>query len=153
MSRFDELAERMAGYPSRELGAGATESEIVAAETALGLPIRGGYRQFLRRFGWGGVEDFELVGLGSDVPPSLGLIRTAVSERSLFEPHVPLHLLPIMNNGGGSYYCLDTAIHPEPAVVFWDHEGGEAQSPEVVFGDFVSWLHDELDERDRVHPI
>ncbi len=106
--------------------------------------MSGGYRQFLRRFGWGGVEDIELFGLGADVPSFLHLVVMTESERSEMSPALPTHLIPVMNDGGGNLYCLDSRGAAEPPVVFWDHTAGEDQQPQQVAADFVAWLSEEL---------
>ena len=86
---FDELAKRLERHPSRVLGHGVAEAEIDAAGTHLGLPLTGGYRRFLLRFGWGGVGAFELFGLGVDVPPYLNLVELTRSEREEVRPALP----------------------------------------------------------------
>lgn len=144
---FDDLAARMLSYESRSLGVGATEQEIDSAAETLGVPIRGGYRAFLRRFGYGGVSHYDFFGLGPGVPACLDLVGVTTSERTEMEPHIPPHLLPIMNNGGGDHACLDTRASPnEPPVVMWYHEDGPEQAPGVEAPDFVSWLSDLLDD-------
>jgi len=144
MASYSELARRLLGFTSRELGTGASDEEIAAAEQALKIRIEGGYRQFLKQFGWGGVEHLELYGLGG--PPHLDLVRVTQSERSEMEPVLPVHLLPVMNDGGGNLFCLDTQVANEPPIVFWDHTGGRDQVPELEAESFVSWLWAQLDE-------
>lgn len=141
---FDELAERLERFTVKRFGQGAEEAEVNEAFARLGVNVRGGYRRFLRRFGWGGVEDIELFGLGPDVPSFLHLVSITESERSEMSPALPAHLVPVMNDGGGNFYCLDARVPDEPPMVFWDHTAGEDQQPEQVAPDFVSWLSDEL---------
>jgi hypothetical protein len=138
---FETLAHLLISFPENSLGSGATEEEIQRAERDLGLRIFGAYREFLRRFGWGGVEDFELYGLGTGVPSHLNLVNITQSERSEMEPHLPRDLLPIMNDGGGNLYCLNTCTGTnEPAIVSWYHDLGYEQTPELVSEDFASWV-------------
>jgi hypothetical protein len=95
----------------------------------------------LEQFGWGGVLSDELFGLGADVPHHLDLVRMTESERTMYEPNIPHHLLPIMNNGAGDHACLDTRASPdEPPVVMWWHEDGPDQIPQPTAPDFCSWL-------------
>jgi hypothetical protein len=136
---FDELAVLLNGHPSRCVGAGASEAEIEQAERELNVLIKGDFRRFLRTFGWGGVGPLELYGLGSDVPSYLNLVQITKSEHSEMMPKLARELLPLMNDGGGNLYCLDTASE-EPVIVFWDHEGSESQQPETVASDFVAWM-------------
>lgn len=137
---FDELADALDGNPSKSFGQGAGDPEIDEASARLGMSLRGGYRRFLRRFGWGGVGSIELFGLGADVPPYLSLTEVTRSEREEMRPALPVYLIPLMNDGGGNLYCLDSRAEGEPPVVFWDHDAGEQQDPPRVASDFVSWL-------------
>jgi len=137
---FDELARRLELSSSKTLGLGASEDDILAASTRLGVNLAGGYRRFLQRFGWGGVGSFELFGLGSDVPPYLDLVAVTESERTEMEPALPAYLIPLMNDGGGNLYCIDSKAEGEPTVVFWDHTASEDQSPQPVAQDFVAWM-------------
>ncbi|WP_257457244.1 SMI1/KNR4 family protein [Archangium lipolyticum] len=137
---FDELAEMLERNPSKSLGQGACETEIHAANVQLGVTLAGGYRLFLRRFGWGGVGSIELFGLGGDVPPYLNLTEMTRSERADMSPSLSAHLIPLMNDGGGNLYCLDSRVEGEPPVVFWDHAAGAQQEPVQVASNFIEWL-------------
>ena len=120
-------------------------TQIVDAERSLGIPIEGAYRSFLMQFGWGGVEHLELYGLGKDAPAYLELVAMTQSERTEMNPRLRPALLPVMNDGAGNLYCLDTSVRGEPPVVFWDHTQGTDQVPELEAADFASWLSGELD--------
>jgi len=146
MSRYSGVAAYLLSFESRDLGTGASDDEIAAAEQALGVRIEGGYRQFLTQFGWGGVEDVELFGLGAGVPPFLDLVRLTKSGRSETQPYLPHHLLPVMNDGAGNQYCLDTRVADEPPIVCWSHEAGTDQTPDVESRSLTSWLGRLLDD-------
>ncbi|WP_438033472.1 SMI1/KNR4 family protein [Sorangium sp. So ce204] len=135
----DELRMIFDEIPSQSVGCGATDSEIAAAERRLGINLNGEFREFLRVYGWGGILSVELYGLGGDVPSHLDLVRITESERGEMSPRLPGYLVPIMNDGGGNLYCLDTRVD-EPPVVLWDHEAGEDQEPSVEGSRFVEWL-------------
>lgn len=137
---FDELADMLEKSPSKSLGRGASEAELNAASARLGVNLTGSYRLFLQRFGWGGVGSLELFGLGSDVPPYLSLTAMTLSEREQAHPSLPAHLVPLMNDGGGNLYCLDSRRKDQTPVVFWDHTAGEQQEPVPVAPDFLVWL-------------
>jgi cell wall assembly regulator SMI1 len=140
---FDELRTLLNRSGPLEVGKGATKAEIEAAEQALGVSIRGDYRGFVQEYGWGGVGYIELYGLGDDVPPHLNLVDITQSERTEMSPCLRTELLPIMNDGGGNLYCLDTK--PDgPKVVFWDHEDTADQAPVVDAPDFSAWLASKL---------
>lgn len=145
MRIFAELAERLLASSSRSLGVGVSEADILVAEQVLQLPIGGGYREFLKRFGWGGVGCVELFGLGG--PVYLDIVRVTQSERCEGSPGLPMHLIPIMNDGGGNLFCLDALRREDPPIVVWEHVAyGGAPSLEDVGEEFVSWLWDLLDD-------
>jgi hypothetical protein len=137
---FDALAERLHRNPANSLGRGVTDAEINIASFELGVELNGGYRLFLKRFGWAGIGSIELFGLGTDVPPYLNLTAMTRSEREDTHTALPTHLVPLMNDGGGNFYCLDTRVPEESPVVFWDHTAGARQEPRVVAADFTHWL-------------
>lgn len=143
---FSQLERLLAKFDDAELGHGATEEELAGAEERLALRFEGTYLSFLRRFGWGSVEYIEIYGLGNGVPAYLDLVQVAESERHEMEPRLPLHLLPLRNDGGGNLYCLDTRVPNEPPVVFWDHEEPSSQTPGEVAASFAEWLMDYLVE-------
>jgi hypothetical protein len=121
------------------VGKGATQAAIEAAEQSLGVRISGDYRRFVEEYGWGGAGHVELYGLGDDVPPHLNVVNITQSERADMFPRLRSELLPIMNDGGGNLYCLDTNTEG-PVVVLWDHEGTADQVPSVEAANFSSWL-------------
>jgi hypothetical protein len=137
---FNELSELLERNPTKSLGQGVSDTEINTASAELGVDLSGGYRLFLKRFGWGGVGSIELFGLGGDVPPYLSLTAMTRSEREEMSPALPSHLIALMNDGGGNLYCLDCRISGEPPVVFWEHTAGEQQEPTRVSSDFTTWL-------------
>lgn len=151
---IEDISRHLESFESRCFGAGAKEDEIARAEHILGVKLRGGYRRFLARFGWGGVMDVEIYGLGSDTPTHLELTRLTLSERIEMTPRLPIHLIPLMNDGGGNLYCLDCSTPgDEPRIVFWDHTDTEAQTPETMGRDFFSWLMSYIDSSAHDIPL
>jgi SMI1-KNR4 cell-wall len=136
--------------PDKDVGRGASDQEIADAERELGVRLPQSYRAFLSNFGWAEIRNDILYGVGTDVPQGLTLTRTAYAERHELEPRIPQHLVPIMNDGAGNNYCLDTSrFHgDECPVVFWDHEhwDGPNQSPEEVSPSFDHWLINRITE-------
>jgi cell wall assembly regulator SMI1 len=132
----------------KECGAGATDREIAEAEHTLDVHFPKSYRAFLSRFGWAQIYYDTLYGLGPDVPRGYALVRNALSERYEAHPLIPHHLVPIMNDGAGNNYCLNTSnLHGgECPVVFWDHEheDGPNQAPQQVSPSFDQWLIDRI---------
>ncbi len=146
---YQDVSRRIREYPGRKLfDHGATQSDISSAEGALGRKLPGSYKAFLREFGWGGIDLWEMYGVGAGVPKYVDLVRNSESERTMAHPHIPPPLIPILNDGFGNNYCLDTgSLHDgECPVVFWDHEKGARQEPEVVSPRFDMRLLDMLGE-------
>ncbi|WP_061231596.1 SMI1/KNR4 family protein [Leptospira noguchii] len=67
----------------------------------------------------------------------MDLISVTESERVEMKPKLPKYLIPIMNDGSGNLYCIDTRF-VEPFLVFWDHEIGEDQIGTYYFSE---WLY------------
>lgn len=146
--RYQDVASRLRLSPRAEVGSGASSERIECAERELAVRLPESYKAFLREFGWGGLGHWEVYGLGSGAPFHLELVHETVSERTEFMPRLPLPLIPLMNDGGGNHYCLDTSVlsEGECPVVFWDHDLGEAQTPHRVAPDFTAWLSEMLDQ-------
>jgi len=109
------------------------------------------YRRFLRDFGWVSIDGDEIFGLGADVPSHLDLVRITQSERTQFRPYLPPHLAPLLNDGAGNHYCLDTRRSSGKGrpVVFWNHEHelAEQQDPADETDDFVTWLSERAESQ------
>lgn len=133
---FSVLEARILALPEREQGPRATIEEIGAAERKLGLKLSGGYRRFLERFGWLAAGPIEIYGVGAGVPKHMSLVEIALSERTEMRPRLQPNLVPVMNDGGGNLYCIDTTSGTEPVVVFWDHNLHSDQEPEQDSGSF-----------------
>jgi cell wall assembly regulator SMI1 len=148
---FERLNERLRSFACKQFGCGASDTEINHAERSLSVKLSTSYRNFLHEFGWGGVEHLEIFGLGSDVPHYLDLINMTQRERTEMEPAIPNYLVPLMNDGGGNHYCLDTRKmkNGECPVVFWDHELGRKQQPALVAASFDNWLMELLSSIDN----
>jgi cell wall assembly regulator SMI1 len=129
-----------------EHGPGASAAEIASAEAKLRVPLSSGYRQFLARFGWLGLGSIEIYGVGAGVPKHLDLLEITQSERTEMHPRLRSDLIPIMNDGGGNLYCVDTRQPTSEAIVFWDHDLDADQEPEFVSPSFEEWLHEKLNE-------
>lgn len=140
------ISRQLRQHPEFEHGAGADESAIRAAEAHLGVKFPAAYRRFLSDFGWGFFADFEICGLGTDVPVWMDVVKVTQMERGNGMLALPAHLLPIHAEGDGDQVCIDlrgTAGLAAP-VVFWDHSAGSGQTPTLLAGDFLNWLADLL---------
>jgi cell wall assembly regulator SMI1 len=145
---MNEMLQRIDSLYKKEVGTGATAQEIADAERAIGVRLPASYRAFLSRFGWARVYFDPLYGVGPSVPSHYALVTNVLSERYEAQPLIPRHLVPIMNDGAGNNYCLDTSrFHDDECpVVFWDHEheDGPDQTPEEVSPSFDRWLIDRI---------
>ena len=147
---ISEMLNRIESLSKKEYGSGATDREIAAAEHTLGVRFPASYKAFLSNYGWARIYHDVLFGVGRTVDPADELVNTTLAERHELEPHIPNHLVPIMNDGAGNHYCLDTASYhgDECPVVFWDHEhwDGPDQTPQQVSPSFDRWLVDRIVE-------
>ncbi len=141
ISRMIDLVDAL---PDKECGRGATGTEVAAAEQALGVHLPASYKAFLAKFGWARIHYDPVYGVGSSVPREYELVLSTQLERHEAYPLIPLPLIPVMNDGAGNHYCLDTARlrDGECPVVFWDHEHPDEsdQTPEDVAPSFDRWL-------------
>ena len=146
--RFEDFELYFSTYENESHGVGATEDLILDAEKMLGLNISGSYRLFLQKYGWCAAGPYYVYGLGPDVPKYLDLTSITLSERHEMHPNICHALVPVMNDGGGNLYCLDTRVieDGENLIVLWDHTLGSHQTPDVVGKSFIDWFYIKLKE-------
>lgn len=139
---IEDMIQTIETLDDKNLGTGASSSEIAEASCLLNVEFPTSYRIFLEKYGWARLIYDELYGVGRHVPRHLDLVAVTLAEREKFSPILPRHLIPILPDGSGSHYCLDTSksSQGECPVVFWDHNANEEQVPEVVDRDFGSWI-------------
>jgi hypothetical protein len=139
------LSERfMALHPDALSGCGATAEEVADAERKLGVLFPETLRSYLVELGYLEFDSVEMYGLGTGVPEHLNLVECTIAERTVLYPNIPTQFIPILNNGSGDHYCLDLRPNAaDPPVVFWNHELGSDQMPELVARRFSGWLLDE----------
>lgn len=142
------MEAKIRSFPDKDLGAGAPMTLIGGAESNLGAQFPESYRHFLTRYGWARFAHQEIYGLGEAVPSHQELVANTLSERSLMRPYLPPTFVPVMNDGAGNHYCLDTSRLEggECPVIFWDHEAPEDQDVETVAPSFDVWLIGLLDD-------
>lgn len=128
-------------------GAGASDDAVKAASQALGVEFPEELRCYLQRIGWIRVGGDTYYGLGDDLPypTAMDLREMTRSEREDVEPPMQRHLVPILNNGFGDHWCVDTRTG---AVVEWRHDDydGEDQTPVFVDASFAAWLRSRVRE-------
>lgn len=143
-----EMNDCIRSFPGLESGKGATDDQIDSVAESLRVKLSDSYRRFLSIFGWAKFTHQELYGLGSDVPPHLDLMKNTLAERTEMRPALPTVLVPVMNDGAGNHYCLDTSMMAdgECPIVFWDHEQPAEQVPDRVAPSFDHMIIDLLGE-------
>src|SRR5262245_11244389 len=146
LEKFGHLRHRC---PDIEVGIGASPMEIEQAQLALKVQFSRSYVKFLSLYGWAKIKSASIYGLGPGIPDFLSVVNNTIDEREAVEPPLPIFLIPIMNDGSGNHYCLDSSQirEGEMPIVFWYHEAstGRFQKPEVVSPTFDSWLCDKAD--------
>ncbi len=123
LNEFVALAKES---PGAKYGGGASAGGITAAEAALGVQFPKSFKHFLAQLGWFESAELEVYGLGPEVPKHLRLVACARKERIAWNnlQKMPPGLVPIIPDGRGGHYCLDTGTRTssESPVVYWDHE-------------------------------
>lgn len=126
-------------------GNGVGLDDISRAEHSLRVTFPAELRHYLNRIGWMDVGGNIFYGLGPDLPMPSGmdLREMTRSEREDVEPPMQQHLIPILNNGGGDHWCVDTRSGD---VVRWNHELDDEQTPEFVDASLSGWMLKRLRE-------
>jgi SUKH superfamily protein len=139
------ILREMKAIEGSDCSGGVPDSVIDAASTALRVPFPRSYREFLRHCGAGCASFQEFIGLGGE--HHLDVVRVTQDLRARKGSGFSLSLLPVLNDGGGNYECIDTAQptgSEEFRVVRWLHDGGEHQLCESLADSYVQWLWDVL---------
>ncbi len=124
MSEPDPLATAIGQLVADEAGlqvecsGPATEDEIAAAEKALGVRLPRSYRAFLRQFGAGYLNAYDIFGLPGD-----RLWGDVVMMNQIAPNPRPSHLVKFTDDVGDYGFYLDTS-----------RIGGDGECPVVVFG-------------------
>ncbi len=121
------------------------ESLINEAEKTLGLKFSKTYQAFLKKYGYGGVNSFDIDGVTEykfDGTNYGGVVWSTINSRE--NNDYPHYLVPIYSVGEGTTYCLDTSqmnAEGECPVVAWPL-GGYETTPvlEVVAPDFGTFF-------------
>jgi SMI1-KNR4 cell-wall len=122
------------------VGVGARDLEIENAERLLQVTFPDALCEYLRRFGSLEVGYHEMYGLGSGLPAYLQMVAMTISERTESGCPLPTELVPILNDGGGNLYCVDTRQPNSGRIVLWNHSKGTAQEPEPQSSSLPEWI-------------
>jgi antitoxin YobK len=130
---FHEIEQLCSEY-SHDCVGPANQEAIEAAERELGLQLPLSYRAFLRSFGSGYLNGFEIFGLRGD-----RLWGDVVMMNQLASRPVPSRHVRFMEDVGDYTYCLDTGRTDEsgecPVVVFGPKAAGK-----VVASSFLEFV-------------
>jgi hypothetical protein len=147
--RYREVARRFRELARSEdceaIPEPSTAEEISAAERALGCRVPDSYRWFELEFGDFGNCPLDICSVRGSEPP---IVRINLEARREGCPRLPAHLIAFSDSGGGDLCCFDTSAleRGECPIVWWDHEGDEAQRPERADPSFLDWLDAEVRE-------
>jgi antitoxin YobK len=115
--------ERLWPELSQDCTGPANEEAIQAAERELGVRFSNSYRAFLRRFGSGSVNGYEIFGIPGDQ-----LWGGVVMMNQLASRRMPTGCVRFMEDVGDYSHCLDTGRMDEsgecPVVVFGPKAAG-----------------------------
>jgi hypothetical protein len=149
-ARYSEVSRRfgeLAGLEDCEaIPEPATAEEVSAAERALGCRFPDSYRWFQLEFGDFARGPLDIYSVRGD---GLPIVSINLDARRDGYPRLPAHLIAFSDSGSGDLCCFDTSAMAdgECPVVWWDHAGDEAQSPERAASSFLDWLAAEVRER------
>lgn len=147
-SRFAALENLISEYAPHEAFLGpATDLEIERSQSQLGVSFPLSYKWFLRQYG-AATWPYDIYGLGKNTWTDINVVHQTMNERHEVEPAMPQQLIPINPDGFGNQYCLDTSalVDEEAPVVFWSHQLGENQIPQLISRDFIEWYKELIQE-------
>jgi cell wall assembly regulator SMI1 len=146
---LDELERILRFRDDIAIGRGVTDEIVHTAEEALNVTFPSDLKDYLKRFGHIEVGHFELFGLGEEIPQYLDIVRVTKSERTESGCPLPANLVPLLNDGGGNLYCVSVSDEQPGRIVFWDHEVGPKQEPELHAACLEEWMIGLLRELDE----
>jgi antitoxin YobK len=119
----------------------ASEEAIEAAERELGVRFPLSYRAFLRRFGTGSLNGFQIFGIPGD-----RLWGDVVMMNQLASRHTSVRYVRFMEDVGDYIYCLDTGRIDDsgecPVLIFGPMVSGKVVAPS--FPEFVRLVKEGL---------
>jgi cell wall assembly regulator SMI1 len=146
---LDELERILRSRDDVTIGHGVTDRAIQTAEEDLNVTFPPDLKDYLRRFGHIEFGPFELLGLGDEIPKYLDIVGITKSERIESGCPLPTNLVPLLNDGGGNLYCVAVSDEQTGSIVFWDHEAGPEQEPELHASSLEEWMLDLLSDLDK----
>ena len=138
---------------SKILGQGVSDETIAAAESALNVIFPAEYKDFISRYGYGGVGGFEIFGLPTPDNASTFTYPYVVElNHEMRGSGLSKRILAFKTAGNGEAYGLDLVdpINPK-VVVFWPGDPNNEGELEIVANSFGEHLLAEIERvRERL---
>jgi hypothetical protein len=150
MRDLTDTFARLSALPMFEAEPPATQDQISAIESQLGVRLPEQYVAFLRRYGYAGWFGYEVLGV-RPIDPTTGAPSTVTHDcvsatKEARDPTNPLgttHLghdhVAISTDGGGGYFVLFAAGSPLAGQVHY-YNFEDAAEPLQVWQDFAAFL-------------
>lgn len=147
MSELTEVISKVNQLPvmdgefSVEWGGASTEDAIATVEGALGVKIRGTYRDFLLATGGGGLDALYISPIAAKKPLAAGCYFDTLHYREGWCPHkLPSHLVVVQRDSDDNEpVCLDTSSEVDgenPVVLFYHQSTGHSERLASSFIDY-----------------
>jgi cell wall assembly regulator SMI1 len=133
------------------------EAEVQRVEQALGATFPEDYRACVKKCHGGRPRDNNF----SFVDPKVGRmesclavllsfseddIENIVETHRRLQPYLPTGVIPIADDGGGDFVCLQYATQARPSVVYWHHGDRSVTPLSDSFSGFLGMLYAESPE-------
>jgi cell wall assembly regulator SMI1 len=141
---------------------GATEEDIATVERTIGHRFPDDYRVFARFYSGGipsSMTDFEFrehdgtpfdAVVGVFLSFKDGAEYNLLNALSMAEGWLPKNLIPVIEDPGGDYICLDYRQRETPCISYWRHDRkafpNEVSFVSDTFTNFLAMLHDPSDD-------
>ena len=126
-----------------ELGYPILDNRINLFEKKYGIHVPNDFRDFVSQYNGISLAGIEVYGFDITKPESI----ENVYDYEHFQVSIPQypHLIPFSPDGGGNFYCFDTAnisTKGDCPIVFWvsNYIYSDSDCPETVNNNFLEWL-------------
>lgn len=137
MTALKTIAKLAKSHPDLiELGKGASAAEVDRIETRLGLTLPGFYRDYLKSFGTITIGPDEFAGAFGKLDSKD--FRNVVAEKTRLAKkwQFPAHLIPVLDEDGDSYLCLDANTGKQD-LVRWFPRTNKTERTKDTFEKFL----------------
>jgi hypothetical protein len=142
MNKYQNQVVELQGKPSSKfIPPAPSNSDLIALEAEIGVPLPADYREFVREFGGYDLGRFEFYG----VLPDRHLDLLDWHRNFHDEWGMPEDLMPIANDMGGSQLCIAISGDDIGAIYMWilqePAEPGTYDNCERIAGSFHALMH------------